>query len=202
MKVHQPQTRRAMPRIEENAGPVSTPAGRHFKPALVRQPLKLQRILVPVDFSACSKKALQYAAAFAEQFKARLLVLHVVELYPIDYVFGVTTDTVESKRLLQRAEAELARVRRQYPNRRRWSIQTSVRLGKPYQEIVKAAREHRAQLVIMGTHGYTGFLHFQLGSTAERVVRAAPCPVLVVRAQEQEFVDGQNSFAAAQREDL
>lgn len=199
MKAHQSQPLRPEP---GNELPGCRGERRDSKRALVRRPLKLTRILVAVDFSACSKKALQYAAAFAEQFKARLLVLHVVELYPIDYVFGVTTDTAESKRLLQRAEAELARLSRQYPRRRRMGIQTSVRLGKPYQEIVKAAREHRAQLVIMGTHGYTGFLHFQLGSTAERVVRAAPCPVLVVRAQEQEFVDGENSFGGAERKNL
>jgi hypothetical protein len=50
----------------------------------------------------------------------------------------------------------------------------------------------------MGTHGYTGFLHFQLGSTAERVVRSAPCPVLVVREYEQEFVNGDDSGRGSQ----
>ena len=60
-------------------------------------------------------------------------------------------------------------------------------IGKPYQEIVKVAKERAVELVILGTHGYTGLKHFQLGSTAERVVRYAPCPVLVVREQEREF---------------
>ncbi len=191
-----------MPSMHKKAVPVSKGEHRHLKRALARRPLKLARILVPVDFSACSAKALHYAAAFAEQFKARLIVLHVIELYPIDYVFGLATDNGETKRLLERAQAELVRLSRQCPGGRRWGMQTSVRPGKPYQEIVKAAREHRVQLVIMGTHGYTGFLRFQLGSTAERVVRCAPCPVLVVREQEQEFVNGDDSFGGPQRENL
>ncbi len=168
------------------------------KQALLASPLSLERILVPVDFSACSEKALHYAAAFAKQFKVDLVLLHVVELYPIDYVFGLATDAEESNRLVERAEAELVRLSHQCPTGRTWGIQTMVRLGKPYQEIVKAARERSIQLVIMGTHGYTGFLRFQLGSTAERVVRAAPCPVLIVREQEREFVNEHDSLGGPQ----
>jgi nucleotide-binding universal stress UspA family protein len=167
---------------------------RSGKQALLNPALLWERILVPLDFSACSEKALHYAATLAKQFKASLVLLHVFELYPIDYVLGLTIDNEESKRLLARAEAELVRLSHQYASGRRWGIHTMVRLGKPYQEIVKAARERRVGLVIMGTHGYTGFLHFQLGSTAERVVRSAPCPVLVVREPERERVDGDDSF--------
>jgi len=65
---------------------------------------------------------------------------------------------------------------------------TLVRFGKPFQEICDAARGLKVDLIVISTHGYTGLKHAVLGSTAERVVRHAPCPVLVVREQEHEFV--------------
>jgi nucleotide-binding universal stress UspA family protein len=66
--------------------------------------------------------------------------------------------------------------------------ETRQRLGTPYEEIVKVAWERSADLIVMATHGYTGLKHFLLGSTTERVVRVSPCPVLVVRQQERDFV--------------
>src|SRR5438046_2829865 len=65
---------------------------------------------------------------------------------------------------------------------------TLVRFGKPFQEICDAARGLKVDLIVISTHGYTGLKHAVLGSTAERVVRHAPCPVFVVREQEHEFV--------------
>jgi hypothetical protein len=123
----------------------STLKRRSINRALLSSSLTLERILVPVDFSACSEKALHYATAFARQFKVNLVLLHVVEIFPIDYVLGLTTDTEESKQLVARAEAELSHLSFQCPSGRKWGIQTMVRLGKPYQEIVKAARECRVQ---------------------------------------------------------
>jgi nucleotide-binding universal stress UspA family protein len=67
-------------------------------------------------------------------------------------------------------------------------IETSQRLGTPYEEIVKVAKEREVDLIVIATYGYTGLKHFLLGSTAERVVRIAPCPVLVVRQEERDFV--------------
>ena len=64
----------------------------------------------------------------------------------------------------------------------------NVRFGRPFREITNAAKERRVDLIITGTHGFTGLRHLQLGSTAEKVVRYAPCPVMVVREQEHEFV--------------
>jgi nucleotide-binding universal stress UspA family protein len=68
------------------------------------------------------------------------------------------------------------------------SLKSTIRLGLPAHEIVEAAKELDIDLVIIATHGYTGWKHFAIGSTAERVVRTAPCPVLVVREREHEFV--------------
>ena len=65
---------------------------------------------------------------------------------------------------------------------------TLVRVGKPYHEITSAARELNIDLIVISTHGYTGLKHVVLGSTAERVIRHAPCPVLTVREREHDFV--------------
>ena len=77
----------------------------------------------------------------------------------------------------------IASVRHAAIERPRWKV----RGGLPSHEIVEAAKEMDVDLIVLATHGYTGWKHFCIGSTAERVVRAAPCPVLVVREKEHEF---------------
>jgi universal stress protein A len=150
--------------------------------------LQLQSILVPTDFSTPSLKALRYAAALAAQFGAKLTLLHVVE--PIgptpDFAYNplVLDDEVvmanakeQLQRLLERQGVDVALVER-----------TLVRDGVPFNEISAAASRLKADLIVIATHGYTGLKHVFLGSTAERVVRHAPCPVLVVREDEREFI--------------
>lgn len=160
---------------------------------LEQGPQAWERVVVPVDFSSCSQKCVGHAAALPKA--SDLVLLHVVELYPIDYVFGLKTNPEESTRLGQQALVQLERFRQQIENSPENAVQTLVRFGKPYREIVNVAKAFNAQLVIMGTHGYCGLRHYQFGSTAERVVRLAPCPVLVIRHQDQEFTGPEGAFA-------
>lgn len=140
----------------------------------------VKRILVPVDFSPSSRKALNYAAGLAKQFSAGLTLLHVIEPYhfasrvesPLDYV-----------NLKQAAMEEMARWAASI-RRRTACVETAVAIGTAYEVIVTKARKNRIDLIILSTHGRTGLKHFLLGSVAERVVRLAPCPVLVVREKE------------------
>jgi nucleotide-binding universal stress UspA family protein len=154
-----------------------------------KKAMALQKILVPVDFSPASEKALQYGLSLAAQFSSEILLMHVVEapFYPTE--LGYVPVEVESlnKGIKQAAEKEMAR----------WSqehvpadveVQTLIRVGHPYQEITQAARKLGADLIVVSTHGYTGLKHVFLGSTAERIVRHAGCPVLVVRENEKDFV--------------
>ncbi len=148
--------------------------------------LKIKRILVPTDFSECSQKALQYAAAFAKQFGAALDVVHVV--VPRYGVEGYSD--FEFKRIRGEMKAEDERklsdlIDEHIP---RVEATGAVRIGSPPNEIVAAAKELESDLIIISTHGHTGFKHMFLGSTAEAVVRQAPCPVLVVREREHEFI--------------
>jgi nucleotide-binding universal stress UspA family protein len=136
------------------------------------------KILVPTDFSPPSLEALRYARELARERNARLILLHVVEPFHPDWRMDTTT--------LQRAARDQARhrldelVSRELPGA---SAVAEVRAGHPVEQINAVAGKHRADVIVIATHGRTGLQHALLGSVAERVVRHAPCPVLVLRAQ-------------------
>lgn len=145
--------------------------------------LTIKRILVPIDFSEHSLSALQYAVQFAKHFGSELLLLHVVEpvVYPTDFSFGqIALPNVEDE-LHRRGEEELKRLRDEL--RSKVAATSFIRLGKPFLEITEAAKEHNVDLIIIASHGHTGVEHILFGSTAEKVVRKAHCPVLTVRAK-------------------
>jgi universal stress protein A len=151
--------------------------------------IDLRRILVPIDFSDHSKKALQYAIPFAEQFKTSIDLLYVVEpaIYPADFSFGQVGFPAVEDELRQRGAEELeGLIKREIGTR--VNARSSVRTGKAAYEIEQYAREESIDLIIIATHGHSGVEHVLFGSTAEKVVRHAPCPVLVVRLAEKEFV--------------
>jgi nucleotide-binding universal stress UspA family protein len=146
----------------------------------------MHRILVPLDFSECSRKALTYALAFARQFQARLTLLHVIEPYvPVPELSVVAPEPVEQQ-LRETAVRELEETQRALGGSDR--AETLMRTGTPFVVITETAQELGSELIIISTHGHTGLAHILLGSTAEKVIRHAPCPVLVVRQIEHEFV--------------
>lgn len=151
-------------------------------------PFKLKQILVPVDFSEPSQKALEYALPLAKKFGAKITLLHIVEpvLYPESVV--VPPEMEEMNLHLMKDSRERLELLCQKTVNPAIASKPRVRLGKPWQEIVNAARSIPADLIIVATHGYTGLKHFFIGSTAERVVRHAPCPVLTVRERQHDFV--------------
>jgi nucleotide-binding universal stress UspA family protein len=161
------------------------PAGRVID--LVPRVLRVRRILVPVDFSKPASKAVRYAASFARQFDAKITLLHVcpVPYYPAE-LGGIPTVIPQNEPpadLIQdRLDAEAKRLIPEGMRRR-----PLIRVGAAFDEVCKAASELKIDLIIIATHGRTGLKHMVLGSTAERIVRHAPCPVLVVREAEKDF---------------
>lgn len=154
-----------------------------------RSHIDLRRILVPIDFSDHSKKALQYAIPFAEQFRASIDLLYVVEpaIYPADFSFGQVGFPAVEDELRHRGAEELeGLIKREIGGRVK--ARSGVRTGKAAYEIEQYAREESIDLIIIATHGHSGVGHVLFGSTAEKVVRHAPCPVLVVRLAEKEFI--------------
>lgn len=140
-----------------------------------------QHLLVPIDLSASAEQALDYAIGLARTLSARLTVLHVIQPVPMAGVdMGVTlpeTYLREVEADIQHSmEAALARV-----TAAGLTGERVVLYGVPVQEIVETAKARQVDLIVMGTHGRTGLMHVLLGSVAERVVRLAPCSVLVVR---------------------
>jgi nucleotide-binding universal stress UspA family protein len=156
---------------------------------MVAAHIQIKRILVPVDFSAQSLKALHYALSFADQYGAELIVLNVVEpaVYPSE--LGYIPSEIEAlhENVMKNAKERLRElVSKRLPTDR--PTEQQVRVGAPFLEIAAAAKEMEADLIVIATHGYTGLRHVFLGSTAERVLRHAPCPVLTVRELEHDFV--------------
>ena len=151
--------------------------------------INLKRILVPVDFSPLSKKALLYAARLAKQFNAEVDLFHVVEPEVLPAFDGYM---IAPPPISNGAGASCAGQMKTWVNTIRNAgvarVGSTIRRGLAAFEIVDAAKELDVDLIVIATHGYTGWKHFAIGSTAERVVRAAPCPVLVVREKEHEFV--------------
>ena len=150
-------------------------------------PFQIGKILVPIDFSECSKKALQYALPFARQCHASIWLLNVVRLvYPTGEL-GTMAPPLSEAEATESSRAALDQLVRSAIGEK---VPTAVlvRVGLPAEEIILAARELGMDLIIISTHGHTGLKHVLLGSTAEQVVRRAPCPVLTVREHEHDFV--------------
>ncbi len=143
---------------------------------------QIKQILVPIDFSNYSRKALNYASDFAKQFNASLILIYVVEpmVYPADFSMGqVALPSVDTD-LAERASKELETLQK---SEMLQSVKTRIiiKTGKPFIEIIETAAELDVDLIIIATHGHTGVEHLLFGSTAEKVVRKAPCPVLTLR---------------------
>ena len=143
--------------------------------------LKLERLLVPMDFSDLSKLALPWAVYFGKAFDAEVMLLNVTEKYPIDYLLGPELMNHAISPLMLDAEAALHRIADNLSNSSGLNVSVAVRDGTPHREICQVAEDTHADLIALTTHGYTGLKHVWLGSTAERVVRHARCPVLTVR---------------------
>lgn len=143
----------------------------------------IRSILVPTDFSAPARHALVHAVALAEQFGAKLTLLNVIE--PI----GATHDFAYNPLVLENEKVKAAALEhlKQLPDKEGIDPalidKAVVRSGTPFTEICDAAKKLKSDLIVIATHGYTGLKHVFLGSTAERVVRHASCPVLVVRGK-------------------
>ena len=140
-----------------------------------------KKILFCTDFSENSKPALTLALEYAKSFGSGLIIIHVLNAKHLGYpsledvpLFDVSVKTIE-ERLSQALEAMAQDVRANVPD-----VTTYLREGRPSKEIVNLANELAVDLVVIGTHGWTGLGHVLVGSTAENVLRTAHRPVLVV----------------------
>lgn len=149
--------------------------------------MQIKTILFPTDFSNGARAAMDHAVSLARDYQAKLILLYVIQDISIAEWYIPSSlsvaDLVEDmqKSAWQEMEkwgAEVSEVK---------DVEKVVVRGVPFVEIIKTAREKKADLIIIGTHGRTGIDHMLFGSTAEKVVRKAPCPVLTVRMAGKEF---------------
>jgi nucleotide-binding universal stress UspA family protein len=132
--------------------------------------------LHPTDFSEHSESVFRLACALAWDYKARLVLLHVLPTPIVIYAGGLAPadmwrDTDEAKGRLKRMEVEAHYVR----------VESLVKEGDPVEMILRAAEETHSDVILMGTHGRTALTRLVLGSVAEAVLRKAPCPVLTAK---------------------
>jgi nucleotide-binding universal stress UspA family protein len=140
----------------------------------------LETILVPTDLRPDSKVALSFALALAQKFEANLVLLHVfAEPYSSDTEIGAGTGRLlDATR--EAAEREVARLEQQL--RDQYSkCRSAFRIGSPFEQILREAADLKASLIVMASHSYGWFDRLVDGSDAERVLRQAPCPVLIAR---------------------
>ncbi len=150
--------------------------------------MQIKTILFPTDFSNGARAAMDHAVSLARDYKAKIILLYVIQDISIaEWYIPSTlsvTDLVEDMQKSAWKEMD------------KWAAEVSTKVaevekmvvrGVPFVEIIRTAKEKSADLLVIGTHGRTGIDHMLFGSTAEKVVRKAPCPVLTVRIVGKEF---------------
>ena len=148
--------------------------------------LDIKTVLVSTDFSELGDRAIPYAFRLAKDHGAAVILVHVLEAAPTPNPLYAHYYPIPTPEQVKKAEsAAMEELRRRVPeeHRRRASaaVDTRVMHGEPSLEILRIAGEKKASLIVISTHGRTGLQHLALGSVAERVIRRAHCPVLVVR---------------------
>ena len=170
---------------------VTTPAGHHaLSPLPKAQPSRLhpRHILVPTDFSAASRKAIDYADGFASTFQSKVTLLHVIEpmVLPPEYGYIPAYSPEDESKQIESVRRQLLEMASGLDSAR--DTEVIVRVGRPWHEVISAVIELGNDLLVVTTHGRTGFKHMLMGSVAEKIVRHATCPVLVVRPEETDFI--------------
>ncbi len=160
-------------------------------PASHLEDFHLHTIMVPVDFSENSMGAVDYAVKLGKRFGSRLILVHIyhfpVELLTDWSAYGTLAGSGELLEALRKEREQQLSALAAEKAASGLEIATRVLEGTPFSEIVKAARTEKADILIMGTRGLTGIKHVLIGSTAEKVVRKAPCPVLVLKPENFDF---------------
>jgi len=142
----------------------------------------IKKVLVPIDFSDYSRNSLRYSINFIRCFRAELILIYVVEpvIYPPDFSMGQIAVPAVDVEVDKRASEELKKLAKtEVPPDMK--ARTIIKTGKPFVEIVETAAEEDIDLIIIASHGRSGMEHILFGSTADKVIRKAPCPVLTLR---------------------
>ena len=150
--------------------------------------MQIKTILFPTDFSQGARAAMDYAVSLAADYDAKLILLYVIQ--DISIAEWYIPSSISAIDLIEDMQKSAVREMEQWGAEvaaKMKNVEKLVVRGIPFVEIIKTAREKSADMIVIGTHGRTGIDHMLFGSTAEKVVRKAPCPVLTVRIAGKEF---------------
>ncbi len=150
--------------------------------------MQIRTILFPTDFSQGARAAMDHAISLAQDYRAKLVLLYVIqdisiaEWYIPSSLSAADLVADMQKSAEQEIEKWAAEARAKVAD-----VEPQVTRGVPFVEIIRTAKAKQADLLVIGTHGRTGIDHMLFGSTAEKVVRKSPCPVLTVRMPGKQF---------------
>jgi nucleotide-binding universal stress UspA family protein len=154
--------------------------------------VRIGAILHPTDFSGNAREAMVYSLALAIEFESPVHIICIVNRAALEgdeLLLGTLAsselESIGLRNAQERMEELVDWIRKEAPGVK---VTTEVVIGIPFVEIVKSARTRNSGLIVMGTHGRSGLAHLMIGSTAEKVVRHAPCPVLVVPTKGRKVV--------------
>jgi nucleotide-binding universal stress UspA family protein len=146
-----------------------------------RRMFKIKNILLPTDFSNTSLTAAEYAVELAEEYKARLHVLNVLEKTPP--ILAIRSLDLSREKIIESidadAQAHLSDCIKKIKKIKDVEIVPAIRKGIDYEEIIQYSKEKKIDIIVIATHGRTGLIHTLLGSVAEKVIRYSKIPVLV-----------------------
>ena len=143
-----------------------------------------KKILVPTDFSKFSDNALKQAYDIAKQYKAKIYLLHVIEVVQtcsVDYCLDDQTVRALDEKSLEFSEKMIQKQINKVFKSKDVEVVSDVKKGTPYEEILKEQQSKKMDLIVIASHGKTGLLSHLIGSVAEKVARGAKCPVMLVR---------------------
>jgi nucleotide-binding universal stress UspA family protein len=154
----------------------------------------IKKILLPTDNSENSREAFQYAISLGEKYGSTIYAVYVVDMSYLEQGYRYESnprrspvEDLEENIVKEKAKETEEFIKKNTKDYKGLKIEKFIRKGKPFVEIIIAAREKEADLIVMGTHGRTGISHALMGSVAEKVVRKAPCPVLTIKPRDFEF---------------
>lgn len=148
----------------------------------------IKTILFPTDFSQGARAAMEYAVSMAKDCQAKLILLYVIQDISIaEWYIPSSLSAADLVEDMQKSAAKEMDKWQAEAKQHLKDVEALVLRGVPFVEIIKTAKDKKADMIVIGTHGRTGIDHMLFGSTAEKVVRKSHCPVLTVRIAGKEF---------------